>query len=80
MLIEGKKNLELLRDALSSHLLYCSDKTCKAFINSNIKAFKAGEAEIQEIKSMLAAVEINLKQIEDSELPSYANTTEGGGV
>jgi hypothetical protein len=57
MRIEGKKNLEFIKRALLSHLVNCSVEATRA---TDKKTVDYWDPEIDETKSMLEAVEINL--------------------
>lgn len=61
MIIEGKKNLELIKRALLSHLV-CSVCSLRG---DDKKTHEVWDPEITETNSMLNAVEINLKQLNE---------------
>jgi hypothetical protein len=60
MEITGKKNLELTKRALMSHLVYCSHHALRS---SDSVAHDKWDPEIKEVNTMLDAVEHNLKRI-----------------
>ena len=64
MEIVGRKNLELTKRALLSHLVYCSHHHLRS---PDKVAVEKWDPEIKEINSLLDAVEINLKREEPSE-------------
>jgi septal ring factor EnvC (AmiA/AmiB activator) len=62
MIIEGKKNLELTKRALLSHLVNCSVSAIRADDKQNNDYW---DPEIEETKKMLDAVEKNLEQFKE---------------
>ena len=69
MKIEGKKNLELLKRALDSHLVSCSAKALSADDKTSSEKW---DPEISEINTMLDAVDFNLKLFNDDPQPAFA--------
>jgi hypothetical protein len=71
MEIIGKKNLELTKRALMSHLVYCSHHALRS---SDSVARDKWDPEIKEVNTLLDAVEHNLKRItETGEDPNTGN-------
>jgi hypothetical protein len=62
MQVEGK-NLELTKRALSSHLLYCSEKALRAPGNEEEEKW---DPEIKATEELILAVDINLKQYNEA--------------
>jgi hypothetical protein len=65
MEIIGKKNLELVKRALLSHLVYCSHHSLKS---PDSVAVTKWQPEIDETNKLLDAVELNLKRIPSDEV------------
>jgi hypothetical protein len=64
MLIEGKKNLELVQRALHSHAIHCTEE----FLKSDEKeASERWDPEIKATEELINAVYINLKQYNETE-------------
>lgn len=59
MQIEGRKNLELIKRALNSHLLYCSEKALQSDEKTETEKW---DPELKETQSLLDAVEENLRR------------------
>jgi hypothetical protein len=62
MVIEGVKNLKLVQRALISHMRECALRAMRADEKQTAEVW---DPEIQEIKTMLAAIEFNLKQTKE---------------
>lgn len=62
MQVEGK-NLELTKRALSSHLLYCSEKALRSPGNEEEEKW---DPEIKATEELILAVDINLKQYNEA--------------
>jgi hypothetical protein len=71
MIIEGKKNLELTKRALLSHLVNCSVSAIRAD-DKNTRDY--WDPEIEETKKMLTAIELNLDQFKEGSEVNFAKT------